>query len=248
MSSILCKRIFLTAVVMAGGGRLFAESPRGFDARFSFRTGTELQANKDNLKANILGGGLGFGYNASFGRIGCELGYQYKSGKQYLLDVNEMTTAPGSNPIYGPESVDSRKSTLSGFNLRLSYERHLSKDFVVQGGIQVGSLKFRQEVVGTVADGIWTDFDNFSATYVDTYNATPTKTSMSVSPYAGVSYIVNPNFTVGVECLWLTYKSIDYVHVAGSMPDHVGENRDYDYLKTHNRHLPLIQFGCSFHF
>lgn len=247
MSSKLRKNVFLAALVLAGGGGLWAESAQGLELRFAFRTGVELQDNKDHLRPNVLSGGLDLGYHTSFGRLGAELGYQYKSGKQYMLGVSEMTVAQGKT-IYAPSAVDSRKATLSGITLRLNYEKAFMQDFAFQGGVQLGGLKFRQEVIGTVSNGDYWTGDPMP-TWVEAYNTTPTKTTVGVSPYAGLSYKVNPNFSVNVECMWLNYKAINYVHVAGNVPDgFFGKNQASDYIKSENRSLPQVQFGFTFHF
>lgn len=227
-------------VVMALAGVVgFAAQPStGFDVRMSIRGGAQLGDLKDGLERQLVGGGLELGYNTSVGRFGAELGYQYKPGGQYLKPASEMKTAPGV-VVVPSASVDSRKPTLDGLTLRLSFEREIGDTGLsYRAGVQFANAKYRLEVIGLATD---------NENYVETFNGTPTKTAKIPSVFAGISYKVNAFSTLDFNIHALSYKAIDYVHVAAGQV--IVENDTHlDYTVESKRVVPHLEIGYTFRF
>lgn len=228
----------VAAMAMAGVIAFAGEPSKGFDVRMSIRGGAQIGDLKDGLERQTIGGGLDLGYNTGFGRFGAELGYQYKPGAQYLKPASQMEKAPGV--VVDPkQSVDSRKPTLEGLSLRLGYENQIGgTDLFYRVGVQFANAKYRLEVIGLA-----TDMEN----YFETFNGTPTKSAVLPSVFAGLSYKVNAFSTVDVGIHMLSYKAIDYVHVANGKVL-VENDTSKDYTRETKRTVPHIEFGYTFRF
>jgi hypothetical protein len=208
----------------------------GFDSQLKLRTGYGLTAADDNLARRTLGFGFEVGYTAPWGRLGVELGYQYKPGTQYLSDYSTIPTLPGK--IVDPgSSVDSRKNTLNGITARLSFEKMIpGSSFYGRAGLQFGGSKYRQEYLGDLGDVNW-------ATYEDTYSGSVTKSTLAVSPFAGVGYAINEASSVELNLVAVSYTSINFEHIAGS-----GTASLTNYTVTKKHSVPHIEIGYSFRF
>lgn len=229
------------ALLAFGGLTAQAQEATGFDTQFKMRVGTALASPKDELNPRMFGFGVEVGYTTSFGRFGLEAGYQYIPGSQYLTDLSRMETATGAtiDPDY---SVESKKNRVEGLMGRLSYEYGFAgTDWALRVGAQVGGARFRHEYIGDIGDTGW-------ATYEDTYNGTPTKSAVAVSPFAGVRYSVNEFSAIEVNLIGIAYKSIDYRHVAGTVPGSWEGNTGSDYLVEKNRMAPHLEFAYVFRF
>ena len=205
----------------------------GFNAALKLRAGYGLSGQADNLSRNTFGLGFDFGYTTNQGRFGAEICYQYKPGNQYLLDLSTMPKAPGVT-MDPAQSVDSRKNQVGGLALRLSFERPiLASAWSWRAGIQVGGSKYRQEYIGDVTNG---------SSYEDTYNGTLTKTTLPISPFVGIGLAIDPEQALEFNLVSLGYTSVDYVHVAGTVPGSFGGNTAQDTVATHRRSVPQLEF------
>lgn len=227
------KRLGGMMAALTIGSCLLQAQQTGFDGGLNLRVGYGLTAADDNLNRRTLGFGFELGYTAPWGRVAGELGFIYKPGFQYLSDV---TTFPIASSDFGAavplDSTDSRKNQVGGITLRLSYEKAFKDSaFFIRAGVQLGSLKYRQEYVGDVTD---------DATYEDTYNGTVNKSTLTVSPYIGVGYNLNEYSALSVNLMLLSYKSANYVHVLG--------DSTMDYVETKSRSIPHIELGYTFRF
>ena len=217
--------------LLLAGATAAAQDP-GFDAAFKLRAGYGLATNDDRLDRRTLGIGFEAGYGTLKSRFGVELGYQYKPGNQFLTDPAALAVAPGST-IDPTQSVDSKKNQLGGLMGRFSYERQIGASaFHWRLGVQVGGAKFRQEYIGDVTDG---------ATYEDTYNGIATKTTLAISPLAGLRWDIDPEEGLELNVMSLGYTSANYVHVAGAVPNSFGGNTPLDVIDNHRRSLPHIE-------
>lgn len=222
----------------------------GLDAALKFRTGLAIGDNDDHLTQRTLGIGVETGYKmGDLGRVSLELGWFYKPGDQYLVDLSKTQVVAGRNPINLANSVDSRKTDIQGFVVRLAYGKSFG-DLGLHGGLQVGKLKFRQEFVGNTRDNTPT---SSALTYADSYWGERYASPMSVSPYVGVTYKLNSFSEVELNVLALRYKAVDYVHIAGQNPKvsggpAVGINNPLDTTVENSRMKPHVEFGYTIRF
>lgn len=248
------------ALALAWAAPMFAQgTPQSlldnFDARFKFRVAGQAASLQDKLDGRLFGMGFEVGYTHPLGRFSAELGYMYKPGQEYLDDVASMGKATGKT-LDARYSADARKNSLEGTTLRLGYERDPKAEWTWGAGLQLTFTRFRHQYAGTVSDGYSSQNDPYdprpagalAATYLDTYNGTPTKSALGLSPYAGFRYRIDESS--GLECnvLLLNYTSANYVHVAGTVADTTGGHTDRDSLDTKSRFTPHIEFAYVFRF
>lgn len=230
----MMKRLRRLTVLVAACTALSAEAPGqelGFGAALKMRAGAATSTPKDGLSRKMLGLGFEFTHDWTWGRLGLEVGYQYKPGSQRLSNPAAMPVAPGMT-VDPSQSVDSRKGKADGIMGRLSFERPIvGTDFAWRVGVQFGGPKFRQEYLGDVSGG----------NYEDTYNGITEKTGKALSPLAGVAYRIDREQALELNVLWLNYTSANYVHVAGTNPGGVGGNTTWDYVETQKQTLPHIE-------
>lgn len=233
----------LVALLVLGSTVASAQTTQGFDAQLKLRTGLEIGNNKDGLKARTLGFGLDFGYDPGFGRFGAEIGFQYKPGDQYRSDVSTFPVVAGQNAPDPYFSGDIRRNSLEGVAVRLSFEKGIpSTQWSWRVGVQLGGARFRHEYLGDIADTGY-------ATYEDTYNGALTKSDIAPSPFAGVSYRFDDASAVEINLIGISYKAINYVHVAGQGVDAKGHSiTALDYVTEQKRMRPHIEVGYSFRF
>jgi len=248
LGRVMASLVLSTGALLAQDG---GNTSKGFDAQFKIRGGLGLQTD-DHLARRVMGFGLDFGWGLDFGRFGLEVGYQYKPGSQYIQPFSSTAAGatdpfPQSNPNLGITSVDSRKNTLEGMTARLSFQRDFNADWGWQGGVQLGGSRFKQEYIGDVTA------KDFS--YEDTYQGTPVKSTLGVSPYVGVIYHVNNDSHLEFNLIDIGYKSINFVHHPGSAivagnPNQPGSHLVYagDTLEESSRHLLHLEIGYAFHF
>lgn len=235
----------LLAILALGGSALAAQEASRFDANLKLHAGYGLTEAKDYLNRRTLGFGFDLGYTTSVGRFSVELGYYYKPGSQYLVDLSNALYAQGSDPV-DPDptlSVDSRKNQVGGIMARLGYDRAFAGSALgYRIGVQLGGSKYRQEYMADVADAGY-------AEYEDTYNGTVTKTTIAVSPYIGLTYTINEASGLELNVLFQSYTSANYVHVAGTVQGSYGAgNTGQDYVTTKKYNLPTIELGYTFRF
>ncbi len=205
-------------------------------AELKVRTGIAVAAPEDNLSRKTLGFGLNLNFTTKVGVFGAELGYTYKPGDMFLVDLTKAATAPGA-PAPDPNfSADSRKNNLDGLMLRLSYARAFSEGWSFQAGLQVGNARFRHEYIADIGDTDW-------ATYEDTYNSVVTKSKLSVSPYVGVQMQLGKDSAIEANLVLQRYTSIHYNHVAGTAKPYA-----QDRLSETSRSVPHVEFGYAFRF
>ncbi len=231
------------ALAVLGASAAMAQSQPGFDVQFKLRTGLELESNQDHLKSRTLGFGLDLGYDPGFGRFSLEVGFQYKPGDEYASNVATfpvVTGMPAPSPAF---SGDLRRNSLEGVAVRLSFEQPFqASQWSWRAGVQLGGAKFRQEYLGDIGDVGW-------ANYEDTYNGTPTKSVLAVSPFVGASYRFDSTSAVEFNLVGVSYTAINYVHVAGQGIDAYGHSiTALDYLTQAKRMQPHVEVGYSFRF
>jgi hypothetical protein len=230
------------AITVLGSTLAFAQGNPGLDVQFKLRTGLALGTNDDHVKARTLGFGLQLGYEGDFGRIGAELGLQYKPGDQYRSDVSTFPVAPGMPKPDNASSGDIRRNSVEGVTLRLAYENTLSGAWGWRAGVQLGGAKYRHEYLGDIADAGF-------ATYEDVYAGAITKSVLAVSPFVGVSYRFDKTSAMEFNLVGVSYTAINYVHVAGQGQDaHGYQITKLDYTTENKRIVPHIEIGYSFRF
>lgn len=248
------------ALALAGALPMFAQgTPQGvldnLDTRFKFRVAGQAVSLKDNLDGRMFGMGFEVGYTHPLGRFSAELGYLYKPGQEYRSDVTGMATANGKT-IDARYSADARKNSLDGTTLRLGYERDPKAEWTWSTGLQFNFTRFKHQVAGTISDGYSSQNDPYdprpagavAATYLDTYNGTPTKSALGVSPYAGFHYRIDECSGLEFNVLLLNYTSANYVHVAGTVADTTGGHTGGDSLDTKSRLIPHVEIAYAFRF
>jgi hypothetical protein len=236
------------ALVTLGSSLLLAQE-KGIGADFKLRAGYGLSTN-DNLNSTLLGLGLNLRYGFDWGTLNAELGYSYKPGSQFLVGFD--APAAGKSAADPANSVDSRKNSLDQVNARFSYERAIDKSWSWQAGLQVGKSRFRHEYVGEVA-GV--DLVDPTLKYRDTYNGTPTKSVLTVSPFVGVSYQINGDSAFELNLLSLSYTAINFRHTPGAAlapgsPTGAGAHLVYvgDHLDEQKRNAIHVEIGYTFRF
>jgi len=270
--------------VAFGAPSAFAQEREGFDVQYKARTGLALKSVQE-LTRRVIGFGIDVGYNTSLGRFSAELGYQYKPGDRYIYDVHKAPTVPGTVlmstafPYYGtgttawPNGVgsaningfvtngDFRRSSLQGAALRISYEYDLNELWIARGGVQLFGARFHQEVIGSV---VYRDPANetrsenpYNGRYViDSYAGRHEDSDMALSPYIGVGRRLGSNITFEFNLIGISYKAIDYVHVAGtgsvttSGTDNgsPGVRNQLDRIEEKKTMVPHIELAVAFRF
>ncbi len=233
------------AALLVLASSLLVAQDKGVGFDFKFRIANGLNTD-DHLQASAFGFGLNLRYGFDWGTLNGELGYYYKPGRQFRAAYDAPAAGmPAADPDF---SVDSRKNSLNQVNARFSYERHFQADWSWQAGLQVGSARFRHEYIGDVSDTGY-------ATYEDTYNGTPTKSVLSVSPFVGVSYRINPDSAFEFNLISLSYTAINFRHAPGSAivagdPNVPGSHLVYagDRLDEQKRNALHFEIGYTFRF
>jgi hypothetical protein len=227
----------------------FAQDGNGIDLQFRARTGYGMDS-KDNLTHRTIGLGLELGYTLPFGRLAGEVGFQYKPGDQYAYD---WSSAPKLDGIVLQPNLcgDNRQNSLQGLTFRVAYEYGLS-GLIVRGGVQIGGAKFRQDVRANVA---YRNPDVYgTANITDAYAGNFTQSDLAPSPFIGIGYRLGQNSAVEINVLGLSYKAIDYVHVAGTGTtanggtNNPGYNNSKDYFEENSRMIPHVEIAYVFRF
>lgn len=195
----------LAALVVLGSSFLLAQD-QGLGFEFKLRASSSATT-QDNLNASAYGLGLNMRYAFGESALNAELGYFYKAGRQFRAPYD--APAAGMPAANAAASVDSRKNSLNEVNVRLSYEKVLDKSWSAQFGLQIGQAKFRHEYIGDVADA-------GGATYEDTYNGTPTKAALSLSPFVGFTYHINQDSAFEFNLVAQSYNAIYFRHTPGA--------------------------------
>jgi len=232
----------------------------GITRDFKLRTGYGFGA-KDNLQPSSLSLGFNFAYALPAGKIGLEIGYFYKSGDQYIEPVHGDAPAQLS-PVNLDSSGDSRRNTLEGLALRLSFQQKIDEDWSWQAGLMLGGTRFKHEYVGDIQGQDWT-VTNVNS-WRDTYSGTSTSGGVKVSPYAGAVYRVGDHSSIELNLLLLNYTALNYVHRPGTASSYAQDTDPYsdpnvglisphngfpmDTMEKHNRLIPHLEFGYIFHF
>lgn len=251
-------RALLAAALAVGA--LHAQET-GFYKDVKIRLGYGLQT-QDNLRASALGFGLNLGWATPAAKWAVEIGYYYKTGDQYMAGPNG-TLPEGLTPLDPAAFGDSRRNSLDGLALRLSYQRSINEDWQWQAGLMVGGTKFKHEYVGQAQSQGWASGSGDPGSWLDTWNGTPTKGGMKISPYAGVTWNLGPVSSLEFNVMLLNYTALDYVHyagtgtyelstVSGADPNagRISPNNAFpgDALNSRNRLVPHLEVGYVFHF
>jgi len=191
--------------LLAMGALSAAESgalPYGAECKLRYGYGL---SDPDRLSGGLMGfAACGF-LSAGPGRISAELGYQWKSGSQYL----QASATPYAGQLAPSYGADSRRNSISGLTLRLGYAYPVATDLFVQGGLQAGGNKFKHEYVGE-----WQDQTNW--VYDDSFNGSPTQSSSVVSPFLGIRYDVSRDMGLELNLLSQGYTALDFHHTPGA--------------------------------
>jgi hypothetical protein len=190
--------------ILAAGALSAADSgalPYGVECKLRYGYGL---TDPDRLSGGLMGFSAGGFLAAGAGRITAELGYQWKSGSQFLEPAGPAQTGKLA-PDYG---ADSRRNSLSGITLRLGYAHPVLEDLYVQGGIQAGGARFKHEYVG--------EWQATTGGYDDTFNGTPTKASSPISPFLGVRYDVSRDMGLELNLVAQGYTAIAFHHTPGA--------------------------------
>ena len=192
------------------------------------------------------------------GKVTCEVGYQFKTGNEYNADLGTMDLATDKITINQAFSVNSQKNKLDGILVRLGYGAALSAAWEWKAGLQFGGAKFTNQAIGFITDGTIDSGGNLNnASYLDTYAAANSKTTIAISPFAGMVFHLDPSSSFEVGLLLLNYKSFLYNHVAGTettdpaSPDPAyvwGGHDSQDSYVEKNRLVPHVEFAYVFHF
>jgi len=237
-------------LAIALGMPALAQDNAEIDLQFRARTGYGM-GSKDNLTHRTIGMGLELGYATPFGRFAGELGFQYKPGDQYAHDWSSAPKLDGIN-LLPNLSGDNRQTSLQGLTFRVSYEYGLGSSLMLRGGVQVGGAKFRQDVRANVA------YRNPSvygtANITDAYAGNFTQSELAPSLFIGLGYRLGQNSAIEINLLGLSYKAIDYVHVAGTGTtanggtNNPGYNNSKDYFVESSRMIPHVEIAYVFRF
>jgi len=258
------KQLGLVMACLGIGLTASAQQTTGFDVQFKLRTGYQVfGAAKDNLTRRTLGFGVEAGYTFGSGRFGLEVGYQTKPGDQFnngFNSVDQTSVWAGSGYYVVPVqdystgffTGDVRRNSLEGMAIRLSYETVSDSDWAFRGGIQVGGAKFKHEYQGNYYGYIVRASDGqVMADFLDTYEGVREDSTLSISPFLGLSYKLNEQNSLELNIIGISYKSIDYVHVAGTVLGGTGTyggNTAYDYVTKKSRLVPHVELGYAFRF
>lgn len=176
--------------------------PYGVECKLRYGYGF---SDPDKLSGGLMSFAGGGFYKVGLGRINADLGYQWKSGSQYLEPAG--TPYPGRvAPDFGSNS---RRNSLSGLTLRVSYAYPIFEDLYVQAGLQGGGAKFKQEYVGEWADHATNTYDN-------TFNGTPVKSSSAITPFLGIRYDASRDMGFELNILSLNYTALNFHTTPGA--------------------------------
>lgn len=223
---------------------LAAESP-DLRAGLALRTGSALLS-RDHLNDNLLGVGLSLDVKLQGPwSLRSELAYTYRPGRSYRGTF--LAPAPGQAPASETRSGDWRKNRMDALGLRGAACYALGGDWTLQGGLQVGKSRFTHEYVGQTVDA--------AKTYDQTYNGVPVESAMHVSPFLGVAWAYDRQFTFEASVVGQGYTAIDFRHTPGAPlvsgdPNRPGSHLVYagDALATTRRMVPSLELGCRFLF
>lgn len=212
----------------------------GFEGALKFRGAFQVASTKDNLSPALMGAGFELGYPTSAGILAGELGLFYKPGSQYLKDLGQGGLASGAG-LDRSNSVDSRKSELNGYYLRLSWEKPLTC-ISVRAGLQVANARFREEYIGDLQGSVG------GAAFRDSYNGVLQKSAVTFSPFVGVKIPLVPSQYLEIQVIALGYTANTYVHVAGTVAASTGGHTDQDHILENKRTVPHLEvaYGISF--
>lgn len=242
MKSRIGTALWGLAVCALGTSALRAEDP-AVEFAFKLRAQISHPSKDDGMTNGIFGHSLelgpAFGLAASYplgpGRISAELGYAVQTGDEYLADLSGMQRLQGTT-IDPATSLESRKNKLDGMTLRIGYEAPWTGAWSWRAGLQFGGNKFTHQVIGNI------NGTNGDGAYADSYYFTGTKSSMTPSPYGGVTLNINDSSALELGVLLLSYKALDYQHVAGTAP------LELYTLDSKSRLIPNLEVAYSFRF
>ena len=227
------------ALLMTAGSALMGQTTTAkgdVDFAFKPRYGVTFGNVKDDMGMDqMLGLGLQGRYAmSSTSWLDAELVYSYYPGKEY-------NATQYNGPTYGPNgtgyattnasgtaytldpntSIDSRKNHMTGFSLKFGYESMFATSWSWQAGLSLDMLQYTQEVSGTLKPvGAPTG-------YYEGLSYTPHKTSAGIGAYAGVKYMITPDFSLDFNAVTMGYKTQNYnpTTYTGQLPDVTSDSR-----------------------
>lgn len=254
------------ALMVALGTPLSAQTPAVPESRFSadlkLHFGWTPQ-NKDQLRHDYQAIGVDFGYRTDFGRLGLELGWNYKAGDGFVNSVGPDPASPRV-PVDRDWSGDSRRNDLNGLMTRLSLTRPLTESIDWQAGIQVGGTLWNQQYFGDIRGG-YQPKSKPGPTWAwrDLYNGNLKGHYVGISPFAGVKFDIGHNGGLEVNLMLLNYQAREYVHLPGTAsayvpgkdssgrttsPTSAQNDCPLDTSTSAKRYVPHIEITYVYHF
>ena len=227
-------------VCALGGCALRAEQP-GLDLAFKLHTLLSKTSTDQNMSNEVLGHGLelggGFGvelgYRAGRTRYSAELGYAFQTGNEVLADTSGMPVQ-GGQVINQATSMESRKNKVEGMMLRLGVEQPWNQTWSWRAGLQFGGNTFTHQVIGNI-NGVG------KTGFADSYFYVGSKSSLTPSPFAGVTLAINEDSALEMGVLLQQYTSLNYQHVANT-------SNQFDTVAQNKRVVPTLEITYAFRF
>lgn len=251
------RALFAAMLVVAASAAHAAEKPRVFSFEAKIHAGYAPNQG-DHLDRKSLAYGVNFVWALPLGRLGAELGYQYKTGDSYAGAIQSAVPA-GKEAVDYRNSVVEKRNDLSGFSLRVAYEGGFSLPFELtpRFGLMLGGTQFRQEYQGDVRSLNWGP--GVATSWRDTFHGTPTKGGLNISPFLGVSLPITEGSALEVQLMWMGYTAIDYLHKPGTGTSYTEQTPTsgplaphnafpQDQLATRKRFTPQLEIGWVFRF
>lgn len=226
----------------------------GISTAFKLRGLLSSTAKDHGLTNGVFGHGISLGYGMGLevgwgigpGRITGEVGYSVTTGDAFLAEVAKLPIHGTGVAVTAGNSFESRKNKLDGLLLRVGYEAPLAENLTWRAGLQFGGTKFTHQVVGNINGTVGADPDAVppvpGTPFHDSYWHVGTKTSMTPSPYGGVTYSFDANSSLEIGLLLLQYKALDYRHVVNSATN------QFDTVGEKKRSVPTLEIAYVFRF
>jgi len=221
-------------LLLAGPALLAQATPEGLGVSLNLHGGLQTISRRDNLAVSDFGLGLELSHPWGEGSAAAELGFLYKAGSQALLDPTTIATV-NQAALDPTASRDSRKNQVDGLIFRLSYTQPIGT-VALRAGLEFMGAHFHQEYIADVSG------TSTLGAFRDTYNGVLDKTTVVVNPFVGFSFPLDEVQTLHLTLTTFSYKTLDYVHVAGTVGDTNGWHTDQDFVRSTHRTLPKVEF------
>jgi hypothetical protein len=191
-----------------------------YSASLKLHLGANAKA-QDHLRPAYQNLGIDLGMKTKLGRVGAEFGWFYNTGDAFLAPIGQAPA--GQVAVSTNNSGDWRRNQLSGLNVRLTLQRPLGASaFTWHGGLQVGKLRWTQQYYGDVSGGFKVagppapSYSTDTWVWRETYSGTLTRSTVSLSPFAGLGWDFSQRGGFELNLMLLNYGTQSYVHVPGA--------------------------------